>query len=252
MILKNCLRELLIKFKILPSQCTWLNPFKIIEFEELMKNANWSKNDAVLDLGCGGGRQTVLIAKRVRKIVGIDIDNVEIERAADYSRAYSMDLNTEFRCVSLENANFKQCEFDKIVSVCVLEHIPGYQEILRRIFKLLKDEGVLLMSVDSLATIEDPGLIARHAAIGKVVHLFTQNEMLSLLTNVGFCDIEVRPIFRSRFAKELFQKDIENSFPGHERFVTLCDYWLLRIHEFFSRNFDKGIFLCVKATKKAP
>ena len=47
-------------------------PFKIFEFKELQKDIEFSNSDVILDIGSGGGFQTLLLGKTCKKIIGID------------------------------------------------------------------------------------------------------------------------------------------------------------------------------------
>ena len=250
MLFEKPLRNLLIGSGLLPSPYTWPNPFKILEYRELLRGVRFARTDTVLDLGCGAGKPTILIARRVKKAVGIDVDASQIEKAKGLAALYARGADVEFRSVPLEEAGFKDGSFDKIVSFCVLEHIPHYERTLALLADSLKEGGQILLSVDSLATIADSALLEQHSREGHVAHYFTPEEIRALLTDLGFERITVRPIFRSAFAKRLFEKDIREHYVGHDRFGKFFTYARLCASEAMVPNAPKGIFLCVSAFKK--
>ena len=92
----------------------------------------------------------LLIAKKCKNIIGIDISNEFLNTARIRAQFIQNNKNIEFRCTKIEKAGFKNGEFDKIVSICVLEHIPNYIEVLEESYRILKSDGQIILSVDSL------------------------------------------------------------------------------------------------------
>ena len=103
----------------------------------------------VLEIGCGVGTQTKLIAEFVTKgsIVSVDISPKSIEAAKDRLRDYS---NIEFFVADIAlydiNVGYK---FDLIVLPDVIEHIPikDHFIIFKKFNTLLKKEGVILINI---------------------------------------------------------------------------------------------------------
>jgi 2-polyprenyl-3-methyl-5-hydroxy-6-metoxy-1,4-benzoquinol methylase len=74
----------------------------------------------VLDTACGEGYVSNLMAKRARRVVGVDID----EHAVAYARANFLQDNIRFVRKDCTALDMKE-EFDVIVSFETLEHIPA-------------------------------------------------------------------------------------------------------------------------------
>ena len=87
--------------------------------------------DSILDLGCGNGYLSYDLAKKARKVVGIDHQRYLIESA---KANYKSD-NLEFIIGDINTYNFKN-KFDKIVLSNVLEHIEDRVNFLKRIYDL--------------------------------------------------------------------------------------------------------------------
>ena len=247
-VLRKWLKRGLTTAGVLPTKYMWPNPFKIIEFEELLARVTFHRNDLVLDLGCGAGVQDFLIGRKAGKVVGIDISETQIERANTLARDYGSGLDLQFICTAVERAEFCDNQFDKVVSFCVLEHIPNYEAVLTAVFRVLKSGGLLLLSVDSLATIDDLELLAKHKTDHSVHKYFRPDEIKSLLECVGFQRVSVYPVFRSPCAKRLFEKSIRNGFHFH-RYRKFWSYLRLRVGEWRYRRAESGLFLCVRAVK---
>lgn len=222
-------------------------PFKIFEYKELLKGVKFSKDDIVLDIGCGNGLQTALLAKNCAKVIGIDVSEKDITFAKTYL-CHNRNINVELLNVRLEDAKFVNETFDKIFSICVIEHIDNYREVLKESYRILKINGQMIFSVDSLENIEDKGLIEEHKKIYSVVKYFRIKELKEILTEIGFSKIDIYPIFRSNYAKKKFIRGIKNNFKyGYLR--SILSYFLLLYKEKTCPNIDKGLFIVAKCYK---
>lgn len=234
--------------RLFPNVYLTFTPFKIYEFRELVKDVTISKDDVVLDIGCGNGIQTLLLGERCRKVIGIDVSAKAIATAQRIAAPLRRRIHSEFRCVRTETAGFRAEEFDKIFSFCVIEHIENHEEVLQECYRILKMNGEIILSVDSLEPIQDQRLIAKHRKDHSVQRYFRQDEINALLAGLGFKQIRVYPIFCSAFARELFIRGIETVFQfGYLQSVLL--YRKLYRQERLCQQRGSGIFLVVKAKK---
>jgi 2-polyprenyl-3-methyl-5-hydroxy-6-metoxy-1,4-benzoquinol methylase len=244
------LKEILIGLGMLPSRYLWRNPFKIIEYEELLANVRIASSDVILDIGCGSGPQDVLLARKAARVIGIDTSVGEIARAKALAAIYARGRALEFRCTALERAGFPAQHFDKVVSFCVLEHIVNRDEVLGVVSRVLKPGGQLVMSVDSLATITDSRLIAKHRADHAVQTYFSPAELREMLESRGFRDVRIWPIFRSPYARRLFEAGIDREF-RFNRYRKFGSLARLTFDERRYRHADRGMFLCATAVRPA-
>ena len=89
---------------------------------------NIGPDDTVLDVGCGNGSVAYDIAKKVKSVVGIDIDK---DRIGDAKNNFLSD-NIEYICGDITRWPFKQ-KFDVIIMSNVLEHVENRIELLKKI-----------------------------------------------------------------------------------------------------------------------
>lgn len=223
------------------------NPFKIVEYDSMMRSARPSEDDVILDLGCGAGLQTALLGRKARRVIGVDVSEGAIGRARTDPYLVKGAVHIEFICSSLMEARFENEMFDKIYSFCVLEHIPDYRQVLQECFRILKPAGWMVFSVDGLATIDNPELKRKHALDQKVLRYFTPQSLTEDLLAAGFRDVGVQPMFRGRLARRLFEKGILNGFKCRYSHAVVLS-WLLRCSEIVRRGPD-GIFLLVTCRK---
>jgi len=99
----------------------------------------------VLDVGCGPGRLTVPMAKKVGpqgEVVGIDIQPRMLARAQEKARQAGLH-NVSFHEVKMGNGKLNFGQFDLAVLVNVLGEIPEREGALAEIFRVLKPGGLL-------------------------------------------------------------------------------------------------------------
>lgn len=97
----------------------------------------------VLDIACGVGYGTHYLAETAAEVIGVDLDPEAIRLAlAHYaSRPNVSFLRGDALQVPLENASF-----DVICSFETIEHVPDAERFLCEIKRLLKPNGVFLVS----------------------------------------------------------------------------------------------------------
>ena len=102
------------------------------------------KNKRVLDIACGEGYGTNIIAGYARNAVGVDIDHESIAHA---KKTYG-NSNTSFTQGSITQIPFDDNSFDFVVSFETLEHVSMNDQhvFLKEIKRVLTSDGVLVMS----------------------------------------------------------------------------------------------------------
>ena len=223
-------------------------PFKTLEFRELLKGIRFSKQDRVLDLGCGTGTQTLVVGRRCGEIVGVDVSEGAVAQAQQMGTHFEGMIDASFHCTPVEEAGFAAESFDKVCSFCVIEHIPNYQEVLGELHRLLKPGGELILSADSLETIADAEILEKHAEDNFVVLYFREDTLRSALEEAGFRDIEIWPIFRSDYARREFVGGIPKQF-GYSFVGAYLKYLRLRLSEALTSKKKPGIFLIAQCRK---
>lgn len=87
--------------------------------------------DRVLEVGCGQGHLTSTLAARGIDVVGVDANPRAIELAA----------SDRVRHMYAQELGFDDEEFDVIVSVHAIEHIPPLEDALAEMTRVLKKGG---------------------------------------------------------------------------------------------------------------
>lgn len=233
--------------KWLTSVFIFRNPFKICEYGEISRLLDGHRTGTLLDLGCGVGVQAILLSRRFRTTIGVDISESVLRKALERVNRFNKD-RIQFVCGDLPDMTLDLASVDAIVSFNVLQLIPHWQETLSDIFRLLRPGGQMILCVDSLETISDPSVVQAHQRAYCVHHYFSERDLAETLRNVGFRRVEVRPIFRSTYAERLFTRGIREDFQFGRLEGVLASF-KLRLCEMRARANDKGIKLIANAIK---
>lgn len=212
------------------------NPIKIYEFRQVTHNVAFSSEQTILDLGCGQGHWTLMLAQKVYRAYGLDISEKKIAKAKYFVRNSRLKGKTVFLCSKLEDAGFSEQSFDGIFSFCVLEHIQNLDEVLQEVFHILKPGGELHISVDSMETLNDPNLLSMHQSENAVYQYFTIKSLRQKLEAASFTITSIHPIFTGVFARNEFDKRIRGRFKsplltrifGNYKYGLLQRYLIIR------------------------
>jgi ubiquinone/menaquinone biosynthesis C-methylase UbiE len=101
----------------------------------------------VLDVGCGSGWATRLMAEKAStgRVVGVDIADEMIKLSRETSTWFS---NVEFQVASAEKLPFSDCEFTHVFSMESLYYYANMLAALREIKRVLKPGGRFVTVVD--------------------------------------------------------------------------------------------------------
>ncbi len=102
----------------------------------------FAEGKKVLDAACGEGYGSHLLAQKADSVVGVDVSETAIKHA---SKQYQQS-NLSFVVADVLKMNFADSSFDLVVSFETLEHLSEHEELLQEFKRVLKPEGVLLIS----------------------------------------------------------------------------------------------------------
>lgn len=97
----------------------------------------------VLDVACGAGYGSALLARRARHVVGADIS---LEAIAHAQALYAPASNLEFRQADCAALPFADATFDAVVSFETIEHIERQEKFLDEVRRVLRPEGLFILS----------------------------------------------------------------------------------------------------------
>jgi SAM-dependent methyltransferase len=103
-----------------------------------------SKNDHVLDMGCGPGGFLSIISNICKSVVGADITPNFVNECNEMIKKNKLQ-NASSVLITPGNLPFPDAHFDKIVMVDTIHHMENIHETLDEISRVLKKDGLLLI-----------------------------------------------------------------------------------------------------------
>ena len=148
--------------------------------------------DRVLDLGCGSGWATRLLARMVGgegRVVGLDVSDEMVLQARAASKKFN---NVVYVQGSAEQIPEEENSFDKVLSVESFYYYADQDRALRELFRVMAPKGRLFILINLYRDNE-----YSLQWVGKLrvpVHVRSEAEYVEMLRRDGFEDVEAARI----------------------------------------------------------
>lgn len=131
-----------------PEGVTTLEASERAMLELYVERAQLHDGQRILDLGCGWGSLSLFLAERFPASRILGVSNSASQRALILGRAAERGLdNLEIWTCDINRLELPALEFDRIVSIEMLEHVRNYAEVFRLLSGSLKPQGKLFVHV---------------------------------------------------------------------------------------------------------
>lgn len=113
----------------------------------LSQYATISKNDFVLDAGCGVGGSAIWLAKNIGcRVTGISLNEKQVKQANEFALKQGVGHLTNFEQKDYTNTGFAAGSFDVIWAIESVCYVPDKSEFIGEAFRLLKKGGRLVVA----------------------------------------------------------------------------------------------------------
>lgn len=152
------------------------------------------EGEVVVDLGCGGGMDVFLAARKVGptgRVIGIDMTTEMLERARAGQTKLGL-TNVEFHLATIDQLPLPNNSVDCVISNCVINLVPDKLAVFREVLRVLKPGGRVALSDIALKQ-ELPTEVKQsvEAYVGCISGAVLIEQYRSLLAEAGFTSIVV-------------------------------------------------------------
>lgn len=156
--------------------------------------AHLEPGEVVMDLGCGGGLDVLLAAKKVGptgKAIGIDMTPEMLDLARRNAEKAGA-TNVEFHHATIDKLPLPDASVDCVISNCVINLAPDKPAVFREVARVLKPGGRLAVSDIALKRPLPPEVGADVMAyVGCIAGAILVEEYRRGLADAGFAHVEV-------------------------------------------------------------
>ena len=211
----------------------------------LLSNLNWrryerqvefvlntvSEGEEILDIGCGWGHTTALIASSGKglKVTGTDIkEAVSWQCLRKYGASY--DVTGKF------SLPFADGQFDCCVAFGVMEHTDSDEKFLNAIHRVLKNDGTLIIF----------NLPSKYALFERLANLvgirshdrtYDSSIIKKLMASTGFKIVSVKREFFLPAQVDRISKKLGGLFNRHYMAIDRADIWLTKPFGWFAQSY---------------
>jgi SAM-dependent methyltransferase len=100
----------------------------------------------IIEIGCGGGQNAIVLAKWGARSVGLDISEEQIKYASRLAR--KQNVTVPFRVGNMQDMNvFSEESFDVVLSSCAIGYAENLGQVFNEAFRILRKDGLFVFCV---------------------------------------------------------------------------------------------------------
>jgi len=151
--------------------------------------------ERILDLGCGNGWATRLLARAApgATAIGVDASPAMIERA---EALHSFTIRARYEVAAFEALPFDDAKFERVFSMEAIYYAADLEQALSEIARVLAPGGRVDLVLDYHK--DSPHTECWAAAMGVPVHWLSGDEWRAALERAGLVDVTVERVVDSR------------------------------------------------------
>jgi len=121
---------------------------RFITFFNIFEKLSLNRRLKILDVGCGTGAYDRKLASMGHEVIGIDYSEHVVRKAVEKSKGRDI----QYLISAVPYLPFKDCSFDLVVCIGVLQYVKDEDAVISEIARVLKYGGILiLITLNSLS-----------------------------------------------------------------------------------------------------
>ena len=168
-----------------------------------LSHLNISKEDIILDIGCGGGVNVKRFLEMTEnKVYGLDYSELAVERSAKLNRVEINNNRCEIIQGSVSDLPFEDKSFDIVTAFETVYFWPDFVNDLKEVLRVLKDDGAIFIANEALPKENDD----RQKELIELLdmNIYSKDELIESLTKSGFSNVTT------------YLKESKDSFTGED------------------------------------
>jgi SAM-dependent methyltransferase len=164
--------------------------------EQTIRRMDLKPGERVLDLGCGTGWATRVLARLVAEgpvgfgqVIGLDISDEMIAHAREASKEFD---NILFVWSSAEQIPWEENYFNKVLSIEAFYYYPDQERVLAEMFRVMAPKARLYILINLYK--ENPYSLRWADKLGVPDHVRSENEYAEMLKRQTFEEIEIHHV----------------------------------------------------------
>jgi SAM-dependent methyltransferase len=169
--------------------------FRGRKIEAALRLGGFPQRGAVLEVGCGTGDYSFLLARKGYRMTGVDLSSKSIEAARTKASILGM-VDVSFMVSDAEAlSEVPENSVDGVISFSALRYVPDVKRALLAIRRVLKHNGVAVLDFPNRFC---PWfrLLKTHFGVERHIHdqHYSTSEIVTLMRTAGFADVAAERI----------------------------------------------------------
>lgn len=212
------------------------------------------ENTTILDVGCGDGfgASFVLNGFRYSKYVGLDLSMKKLKRTKEFIK------KSHTLLADAEELPFKKSSFDVVFCFETLEHLINPEKALQEIKRVVKDDGLCLISIPIDSTFQEKLLklfnkvkSRKKNTFNEHIQFFSLSRILNLFKNNSFIILSNSYcVFLFPFCHTFIKHISYSTWAKIDNLLTKIPVSLLEIGIFDLMIGNKYAYFCVRNNKR--
>jgi ubiquinone/menaquinone biosynthesis C-methylase UbiE len=201
------------------------------------------RGKTVLDLGCGTGDLSVILARRGGRVVGVDVSPASVRIALRRARANGVSDSMTARVMSAHSLAFADASFDVVAGKAILHHL----DLLRS-----RDEILRVLKPGGLGIFIEPIAFSKALTFMRTLIPVPADKETPDERQLSVADVEIFcQVFRTRMLRTmgLFSSRVERFFPSVSwwlRALFRFDFWALEHSHCLRKYADTMLIIVMK------